>query len=369
MTDELGAISFAEKILALLDQGRFTATYKYAVLLGLIDLCLEGVSRAGRAPQMVTTHQLAEKVVELYWPHTAPFPRSSTPRVLHQNRGGKAEILTLILAFRASVGDSSMTLARARALAPEAWRTLLRDVEWKLVEMPLPRLQWFGVAEERFIYQIDWDRSVRRREFLDERAFSNAIRLVDGAGDHLVHLAGLLRPLLQRRWAADVARMNPDLIEDAALEDWLFGTDRIALRPVLDGLRELQGNRCFYCQERLERPQVDHFIPWARVPMNAIENLVIADAKCNHGKREHLAAAEHVEAWAMRSREDGPNLLEIARHATWEQGADRVLGVARATYLLLRPSSRLWLRVVDPAKGEQLFIGADLPRLTTALVS
>jgi hypothetical protein len=34
-------IRFAEKVLALLDQGTFTATYKYAVLLGLMDQSME----------------------------------------------------------------------------------------------------------------------------------------------------------------------------------------------------------------------------------------------------------------------------------------------------------------------------------------
>ena len=33
--------AFGEKLLSLLDEGAFTATYKYAVLLGLIDLCME----------------------------------------------------------------------------------------------------------------------------------------------------------------------------------------------------------------------------------------------------------------------------------------------------------------------------------------
>lgn len=46
--EDRGAIGFAEKVLGLLDEGRFTATYKFAVLLGLMDLCLEsgfGLSR------------------------------------------------------------------------------------------------------------------------------------------------------------------------------------------------------------------------------------------------------------------------------------------------------------------------------------
>ena len=45
------AIAFAEKVLALLQEGAFTATYKYAVLIGLIDLSLEGYSAAGLPPR------------------------------------------------------------------------------------------------------------------------------------------------------------------------------------------------------------------------------------------------------------------------------------------------------------------------------
>ena len=36
-TEALDAIAFAEKVLALLDQGAFTSTYKFAVLLAIMD--------------------------------------------------------------------------------------------------------------------------------------------------------------------------------------------------------------------------------------------------------------------------------------------------------------------------------------------
>ena len=75
-----GAIAFAEKLLTVLAEGRFTATYKYAVLLGLMDLGLEHSSRTGAAPTSVTTRQLAEKVLELYWPHTIPWARAPGAR-------------------------------------------------------------------------------------------------------------------------------------------------------------------------------------------------------------------------------------------------------------------------------------------------
>ena len=36
--------------------------------------------------------------------------------------------------------------------APEAYERLVRLVEWKLIEMPLPRLQTMGQSPRAFIY-------------------------------------------------------------------------------------------------------------------------------------------------------------------------------------------------------------------------
>jgi len=67
------AIRLAERLIQLLGRGGFTATYKYAVLVALMDLCMELTSVTGLPPDMITTRQLAEKVIEIYWPHCAPY--------------------------------------------------------------------------------------------------------------------------------------------------------------------------------------------------------------------------------------------------------------------------------------------------------
>ena len=58
-----GAIGFAERVLTLLDQGSFVATYTYAVLIALLDLCMEKAKADGSAPDGVTTKQLTEKII------------------------------------------------------------------------------------------------------------------------------------------------------------------------------------------------------------------------------------------------------------------------------------------------------------------
>ena len=68
MTDRVkrdrGAIAFAEQLLTVLEEGSFTATYKYAVILALLDLCLEHSTRAGAAPSSLSRTSLFEASAE-----------------------------------------------------------------------------------------------------------------------------------------------------------------------------------------------------------------------------------------------------------------------------------------------------------------
>ncbi len=269
--------SFIETLLTLLDHAQLTSTYKLAVLLALVDLCLEHATESGAAPSSVTTRQLAEKVLALYWPQTAPF--GETAAVLRQNAGSEkgARVLRLIEEFRVrAAGDPTAPLARARATAPVAFEALVREVEWTMILMPLPRVQVLpGGQEHRFLYDIAWSvhnplsPSAFRRD-----DFDNLIRFKPGAAERLVSMAGVIRPAVQRRWAQKVARLNDALVQDARLDDFLFGAPRASLAAVRGPLVELHAGRCFYCDHRLAREvEVDHFIAWSRHPENAVENL------------------------------------------------------------------------------------------------
>lgn len=345
---ETGAIGLAEHMLTLLDQGRFTATYKYAVLLALMDLCLEGTSKVGLPPDAVTSRQLAEKVIELYWPQAVPFDSGEGGRVLKQNQGAagsQAAIVSAIARFRARSGAAP--LSRVKLERGGAFARLTDTVEWKLIEMPLPRLQTIGGRPHRFLYEIGWDETVRnadvrayqRREPSD---FDNRIMLRAGVADSLVRLNGLLRPLIHRQWTIQVARLNN--LPESRLESFLFGATRIATEAIRPHLQDLQHGRCFYCERSLGRStQVDHFIPWARYPDNGLANLVVAHDRCNLDKRDFLAATDHVERWLARNTEDDAEVLEeIARDTRWELRREPVLGVAAAVYLNLPPDAELW---------------------------
>ncbi len=334
-----GIIRFAEKIVQLLDEGGFTATYKYAVLLGLMDLCLEQSAASGAPPTSITTPQLAAKVVELYWPHSLPFDEKGG--ILRQNTGRQARIVSLIQDFRhTKAPDPTASLHRSRLHAPEAFRKLQRDVEWKLVEMPLPKLQRIGDTLDDFLYAIGWDDGVKPGDF-NGAEFDNRILLKEDVSQFMVSLAGVVRPLVHRHWVSMVTRLNG--LAESRLEEFLFGRSRVNLTPLCAPLLELQSGRCFYCDRAVQtKGQVDHFLPWARHPDNGVDNLVVAHADCNGSKSDFLACTAHLRHWAGHVVERATDLATIAEAARWERDAPRTVNVVRAIYSNLPDDVRLW---------------------------
>ncbi|WP_375768833.1 HNH endonuclease [Archangium gephyra] len=367
MSGPKDAIALAEKVLTLLAEGSFSATYKYALFIALLDLCLEQTSKRGAPPSVLTTRQLAEKTIELYWPHAIPFEGQAVLRQGGTHQGSQAEILRAIAGFRGRhAGSSTELIFRARSRDEKGFEALVRLVEWKLIEMPIPRLQVLGGEEERFLYEYAWTRDIQRSEVSayqrrERSTFDNRLLLRPRVAQWFVQLNGVLRPLIQREWARMVAAMNG--LPELRLEEFLFGASRISLEAVRSPLRELQSGRCFYCDGQLgERSEVDHFIPWSRHPDNGLDNLVVAHDRCNNAKRDFLAAAEHVERWAQRSRSLAGDLEDISQQRDWARDARKTLGVARAMYVRLPEDARLWQR-------EKTFEQAHKERIVEALAA
>lgn len=351
-------IEVAEYVVHLLEEGNFSSTYKQAVLLGLIDLCRIQSDEHGHPPTCVTTRQLADRVIELYWPQTRTHSHALGPTVLTQNQGrtsdtGQARIVSMIVKFRAAAEKSPQfprTLAQAKILYHFDYEVLVREVEWTLIQMPLPKLQRTGGKDTEWLYTIGWDDKALKPAKSDVRAyqngstsacFDNQIRFRPGVAEAFVRLAAILRPFIQQHWVAKVAALNH--MPEARLPAFMFGIDRISLEPVRDALAQLQQGLCFYCQERLnDKFEVDHFVPWARQPENGIHNLVVTHKECNISKRDFLASSHHLHRWRARLTKDGEALADIAQKANWEDGRDRVLNIVRSLYLRMPSDSRLW---------------------------
>jgi 5-methylcytosine-specific restriction endonuclease McrA len=342
---------FAERLLELIDSGRRTATYKLALLMALLDLCARRGDAAGRPPSVLYTREIAERVAAIYWPQVMAYRRGPETIQLRQITLPRSAIIEAVLEFRRvaeSKGVTSLGLARQR-LARE-YSQMLDRVEVAVAEQPLPRLQIVGSGEQTlpFLYDIDWGprESFSRRRLRRDNPAGLPVRLRPGAGDELVRLAPLIRPLVELHWTRMVAAINKVATEEQDLHRHLFGRDRlIPPRALREGLADLQASRCFYCRTPFRRaPEADHFIPRVRCGIDAVENLVLADSACNNDKRDLLPASPLVDAWADRNLEHEDTLAQLASACGWDSDAPGTLAVARSIYRHLPPGpAAFWL--------------------------
>jgi 5-methylcytosine-specific restriction endonuclease McrA len=400
-------VDVAERTLRLLDEGRYSATYKQAVLVALIDLCLESTRHDGTPTDVLTTRQLAEKVVALYWAHTRVWATEGTGRILVQNTSGPREkvergggIVAKIRIFRDELErltPGTANLAAARSAHRARYESLVDDVEWTLIEMPLPKLQRIGDRNTEWLYHIDWrdtderddahrhkplprpaqvrayQRQLRLKPAASDPAtpssdsppatsdFDNRVHLQPGVASAFARLHSLLRPHVLRHWTAQVVRLNK--LRDDDVGGFLFEQERQDTSAVRAPLIELQGGRCFYCAGELKGPvHVDHFIPWARHPDNGLHNLVAADSGCNGAKKDYLPSLTHLARWRARAIEHAAGLEAIAAACHWDDGSKRILGVARAIYLALPAQMPLW-------RGGREFESSDAALLARVLAA
>jgi hypothetical protein len=99
MTDGLiDPLLLGQRVVAILETGLRTATYKLATLTALIDQCIEHLPETPDGPLTVPIADLAHRVLETYWRQVRPFDG----RELRQSTQPRARILTAASMFRAA---------------------------------------------------------------------------------------------------------------------------------------------------------------------------------------------------------------------------------------------------------------------------
>lgn len=281
-------VRFLRNIQRLLVEGQFVASYKFALLLAIADLAVTKGDDTG-GPLDLQTSDLAEKFVEQYWQQCRPFEigGQATGVVLQQNTGKQAAVISKITQMQAATEGS---LFRFRRYNASGYKTLLREVDQVVREMPLWKLQTVGAERLDFLY-ANLDRGTQ-------------ITLQPGIAYCLRAFHGLLRDLIQGAWVRFVRKLNTvQLGSITDVSSFLFDRDRGNLEVYRPILRDVQRGQCFYCHQPLKSgSEVDHFIPWARYPTDLGHNFVLAHAGCNNSKSDYLAAVDHLGAWQERNR-------------------------------------------------------------------
>jgi hypothetical protein len=286
-------IRFLVNLQRLLDEGQFNASYKYALLLSLADLCVEKGNDSGLALPL-TTGEISGKFIQYYWRQAIPYPASAEARVLKQNKGRQASIVNLLVAARRQHGDSLVSLMRQAAL----WERLRGDVAYVIREMPLWKLQTIAGNGLDFLYE-----NVR-----ENTGMWVTIELRPSVAYCFRKFHPMISDLVRGAWLRYVRQQNIEILgETTDLNQFLFGSERAALTVVRPALIDIQQGRCFYCNKSLSPlgTHVDHFIAWSRYPIDLGHNFVLADNRCNSQKCDRLPATVHLAAWNERNRQFG----------------------------------------------------------------
>ncbi|MXX68127.1 MAG: HNH endonuclease [Gemmatimonadales bacterium] len=280
-----GQLEFLRSLQRLLDEGSFTSSYKFALLHAIADLCLVKGDDSGDELELSTT-EIAEQFVRLYWPQSIPYPAGENAGILHQNTGRQALVVRELAERHNRYQGSLAELERSR---PD-WDNLRRRVEQTVRKMPLWKLQTVGSERLEFLYE-NVDRG-------------GSVRLQSGVAYCFRVFYPLVTDVIEGAWSHFVQRLNPQRLGQVVdLRSFLFGSQRTSLDIYRPLLRAVQRGRCFYCESDIKSGgDVDHFIPWRRYSLDLGHNFVLAHQGCNSSKSDLLAAEEHLERWTERNR-------------------------------------------------------------------
>ncbi len=311
-------LAFLAKVERLLARGKFTSTYKFALLIALTNIAVERGSDTSDKLD-IEVDELARQYIALYWSMARPYPRIGA--ILKQNREqSKPSRVITLLKNEVSQGRSSYQRLRVYRnerdrLVNATRRTLARDV--------LYRLQTLGArseataTSEKFLYD--------HPPTAAECAKLTHLTLKPGIAACLRQLRGVIVAMVQARWALWVRENNKTLGADRNLESFLFGASRTSVARYSTRLYELQDSRCFYSGARLRGPtsgEVDHFIPWSRYPFDSPFNLVLASRQVNNEMRDDMKPLTQRDLWLARNASHFDQLIAPEPHGFGALEAD-----------------------------------------------
>jgi hypothetical protein len=293
-------LRFLQRIGRILDEGRFTTTYKFALLIALTNIAVR-IGHDDDATLDVLLDELAREFIDLHWSMARPYPGLGGGMLRFGTHStGTAAVISAIAphagAARASHAHRIEHRPSEVKLMATVRRTITRDV--------LYRLQALGPAQAgaedtvQFLYRHPPDAA--------GCGALEHITLRPGVAACLRSLRQVIVAMVQARWAQWMREHNDQLGPDRNLEAFMFGTSRIPLAHHAAWLHELQNGRCFYTGTRLRSPAdtaVDHFLPRARYVLDEPYNLVLAAKSVNGDKSDCIASARHLAAWSRRNAE------------------------------------------------------------------
>ncbi len=341
-------------VLEVLDRASMTGTNKLGLLLALLDLA---PTVDGEAP-IITSAQIAERYLEIHWEHARPYAGPDGDVVLRQssvrkkrNDGSEAtdtvvmqEIhrLRCLLADRQRVDLQGLPLDIVKHQVANCewqleWNKALKKaldrIRAFLLKNPVHRLQQLPGGPDPFLYKMTLDRS--------------GLKLLPGVVESLTRFAGILRPLVEFRFAQAVVNINHEQLKLPVDDVYshLFGRERIMPpQKMRERIIEIQRGKCIFTDKPISAAggSLDHVMPWSRVRLSQIENFVMTTRSVNSKKSDSLLAPAALERWVRHIHSNSEEFQACARDHNWPTGIDSVLQVAHRIYAVLDASTGVW---------------------------
>lgn len=327
-------IDFIAYIQRMLVEGDFSATYKYALLHALADICIEKpLPDDPNSEMQISFTEIAAKFIALYWQHALPFmannESSNEGELLKQNTGKQAKIITDLYDCHNSNISNINQLKRS-----DKWSSIFKDTMKTLKDGPLWRLQILAKTEQCFLYPHD----KRQKHITLNKGIAYCFRRFY---DLVVHLS-------RHAWLQKIQSIPANyklLGAQTQLDNFLFGVNRQAITKARPILEDIQQGKCFYCQKPLtNKTEVDHFIPFAKYANDLGHNFVAAHSSCNNSKRDHLGAIVHRERWYEQNIVENSKLIDSELNSYFNCDAPRSAAVASWAYqIAAKNNAQLWL--------------------------
>ena len=338
-------LNFLRRIQWLLESSSYTSTYKFALLMTIVNLSIEsGIN--DDSEHSISYEQLAEQFVQLYWTQALPYSDQSSDSVLRQSSTtGQASVINSILDLQHKTKTTSLTIAHTQNI--KLWQSTIKDISSTIKKYPAKYLQ---SAEDKV-----------SREFLyvyDSK--SKVIILKPGIAYCFTRFSKIINKLCQQYWTEFVRKNSRNQIyfsDDIDLQQFLFNQSRQSLKVLIPMLIDTQQGQCFYCYKPLRNNiEVDHFIPWSKYPIDTTHNFVLTDHSCNNSKRDYLAQELFYEKWLERNQRHGHTIAQEAKNIGFTTNQLRSETISQWAYqiavehedLVWSPEPSIKLRTINP---------------------
>lgn len=337
-------------VLEILDRASMTGTNKLGLLLTLLDLAPTVDSDA----PAITRTQMAERCIEIHWEHARPYQgvtlRQSSARK-RRDDGTVADDTTVMQEIhrlrellldcrRGDLPDKPLGVVKRSAEGTtwhsrweESLETALARVRASLLKNPVRLLQELPGKPAPFLYDLESDTA--------------GLTLFPDALQGLTKFGGVLRPLVEFRFAQAVMRINRETLQLPVDDVYshLFGRERVMPPPKMrERLIDIQSGRCIYTGDRLKGASgsLDHVVPWSRARLSQIENFVMTSRTVNSKKSDSLLAPTAMEKWLHHVDRSSDDLRECARDHGWMADLDSVRRVAFHIYRAAEANTGVW---------------------------